>query len=84
MIYRVLLIASLLLPGTASLAAMLHANIVDEAGQGIPGANLVVVGSTIGTASDLEGRVPPLRLEYPSRISQQQIFSISCRVILSE
>jgi len=55
-IYRVLLIASLLLPGTASLAAMLHANIVDEAGQGIPGANLVVVGSTIGTASDLEGR----------------------------
>ncbi|WP_297707749.1 carboxypeptidase-like regulatory domain-containing protein, partial [uncultured Eudoraea sp.] len=50
-----------------------NGNVTDENGQPIPGANVVIVGKTIGTTSDFDGNfvletseVPPFQLRITS------------------
>lgn len=61
--FRISLLMALALSAPLQ-AAMLHAVITDPAGKPVPDANLTLVGGTIGTASDLDGKaslhdVPP-------------------------
>lgn len=56
MIQRTMMTALLLMLTTTVHAATLHARMIDSEGKGIPDANLVLVGSKIGTSSNLNGR----------------------------
>ena len=71
---RAILLVALMVMGTFGFSqTTVNGNVVDENNQPIPGANIVIVGTTIGTVTDFDGNfslqtseVPPFTLSITS------------------
>ena len=71
---RAILLVALMIMGTFGFSqTTINGNVVDENNQPIPGANIVIVGTTIGTVTDFDGNfslqtseVPPFKLSITS------------------
>ena len=71
---RAILLIALMAIGTIGFSqTTISGNVVDQNNEPIPGANIVIVGKTIGTVTDFDGNftlatseVPPFRLEISS------------------
>ena len=94
---RTILLLALILIGTTSFAqTTINGNVVDQNGEPIPGANIVIVGKAIGTTTDFDGNfvlqtseVPPFQLSitsigYTDGLENITSANQTVRVVLSE
>ncbi|PIB31483.1 TonB-dependent receptor [Maribacter sp. 4G9] len=94
---RTILLLALILFGTAGFAqTTINGNVVDQNGEPIPGANIVIVGKAIGTTTDFDGNfvlqtseVPPFQLSitsigYTDGLQNITYDNQTVRVVLSE
>ena len=71
---RAILLLALMIIGTFGYSQTnINGNVVDQNNEPIPGANIVIVGKTIGTVTDFDGNfnlatseVPPFKIEISS------------------